>query len=50
LLGANQTGIITIKANSLALGYPELFTNRDNFQLDDLGFVDFKGYLNIVQP
>lgn len=49
LLGANQTGIITIKANSLALGYyPELFTNRDNFQLDDLGFVDFKGYLNIV--
>ena len=49
LLGANQTGIITIKASSLALGYyPELFTNRDNFQLDDLGFVDFKGYLNIV--
>jgi len=29
LLGANQTGIITIAADSLALGYyPELFTNQ----------------------
>ncbi len=49
LLGANQTGIITIQAESLALGYyPEFFTNRNNFQLDDLGFFDDRGYLNIV--
>lgn len=49
VLGANQTGIITIQAESLALGYyPELFTNRNNFQLDDLGFFDERGYLNIV--
>jgi len=48
-LGANQTGIITIKAKSLALGYyPKLFTNHDYFQLDDLGFFDEQGYLNIV--
>ncbi len=48
-LGANQTGIITIQAESLALGYyPELFTTRNNFQLDDLGFLDNQGYLNIV--
>jgi hypothetical protein len=38
-LGANQTGIITIEADSLTLGYyPEFFTNQDSFQLDDLGF------------
>ena len=49
LLGANQTGIITIQAESLALGYyPEIFTNCNNFQLDDLGFFDDRGYLNIV--
>lgn len=49
LLGANKTGIITIQAESLAVGYyPELFTNRNKFQLDDLGFFDERGYLNIV--
>lgn len=49
LLGANQTGIITIEAESLALGYyPELFNNQGNFQLDDLGFFDSQGYVNIV--
>jgi len=49
LLGANQTGIITIEADSLTLGYyPEFFTNQDSFQLDDLGFFDTQGYLNIV--
>jgi len=49
VLGANQTGILTIQAESLALGYyPELFTNCNNFQLDDLGFFDERGYLNIV--
>ena len=49
LLGANQTGIITIEASSLALGYyPELFANPGKLQLDDLGFFDSQGYLNIV--
>jgi O-succinylbenzoic acid--CoA ligase len=48
-LGVNQTGIISIQAKSLALGYyPELFTNREHFQLDDIGFLDNQGYLNIV--
>jgi len=48
-LDANQIGNITIQAESQALGYyPEVFTNQDNFQLDDLGFFDEKGYLNIV--
>lgn len=50
-LGANQTGIITIEADSLARGYypdislsaPELY-----FSTDDLGFVDEAGYLYIV--
>lgn len=47
LLGANQTGIINIQAQSLALGYyPEL--KQDDFKLDDLGFFDAQGYLNIV--
>jgi len=61
ILGGNETGIITIKANSLALGYypDSLFTSsplsleKDNlkkiiFQTDDLGFFDDRGYLNIV--
>jgi len=49
LLSANQTGNITIKTESLALGYyPHLFTNLDNFQLDDQGFFDDQGYLNII--
>ena len=48
ILGANQIGNITIQAESLALGYyPKLFT-QDDFQLDDLGFFDERGYLNIV--
>ena len=49
ILAANQTGIVSIKAQSLALGYyPELFTNREQFQLDDIGFFDEQGYLNII--
>jgi len=52
LLGANQTGIITIQADSLTLGYyPELFPNSLNlptFQTDDLGFFDEQGYLTII--
>lgn len=48
-LGANQIGSITIKADSLALGYyPELFTNPQYFQPDDLGFFDNQGFLNVV--
>jgi O-succinylbenzoic acid--CoA ligase len=49
ILGANQIGIITIKADSLTLGYyPEVFANQPYFQPDDLGFFDDKGYLNVV--
>ena len=49
MLGLNQTGVISIEAESLALGYyPELFKNQSIFQLDDVGFLDFQGYLNIV--
>jgi O-succinylbenzoic acid--CoA ligase len=49
ILGANQIGNITIKANSLALGYyPKFFSDRQYFQPDDLGFLDNRGYLNIV--
>ncbi|MFB2918370.1 2-succinylbenzoate--CoA ligase [Aerosakkonema funiforme] len=52
MLGANQTGIITINADSLALGYyPDTSFVRENqriLQPDDLGFFDEQGYLNIV--
>lgn len=48
-LNQNEIGNITINSQSLALGYyPELFKNKDKFKLDDLGFIDEKGYLNIV--
>jgi len=48
ILSAKQTGIITIQAQSLTLGYyPKLFT-EDKLQLDDLGFFDDNGNLNIV--
>ncbi len=52
ILGANQTGIITIQADSLTLGYyPKLSANCLNlptFKTDDLGFFDEQGYLNVV--
>ncbi|MFB2967403.1 2-succinylbenzoate--CoA ligase [Aerosakkonema sp. BLCC-F183] len=52
MLGANQTGIITINADSLALGYyPDTSFVREKqviLQADDLGFFDEQGYLNIV--
>jgi len=39
----------TIAADSLALGYyPALFTDRNTFQVDDLGFFDSQGYLNVI--
>ncbi|MBE9225898.1 2-succinylbenzoate--CoA ligase [Phormidium sp. LEGE 05292] len=49
ILGINQTGIINIQADSLALGYyPEFFPNQEEFQLDDLGYIDENGNLKIV--
>lgn len=48
-LGANQIGIITIKSDSLMLGYyPHFLKNQHYFQPDDLGFLDVQGYLTIV--
>ncbi|AFY30951.1 2-succinylbenzoate--CoA ligase [Calothrix sp. PCC 7507] len=49
ILDANQIGNIIIQAKSLSLGYyPEIWENQDYFQVDDLGFLDKQGYLNIV--
>jgi len=49
ILDTNKTGIITIQADSLALGYyPDLFNEAQHFQVDDLGFFDEQGFLNIV--
>ncbi|MDZ8110082.1 MAG: 2-succinylbenzoate--CoA ligase [Nostoc sp. DedQUE12a] len=49
ILNPNEIGNITIKAQSLALGYyPIIQENQDNFRVDDLGFLDDQGYLNIV--
>ncbi|MDZ8185905.1 MAG: 2-succinylbenzoate--CoA ligase [Nostoc sp. ChiSLP02] len=48
-LNFNQIGNITIQAQSLALGYYPMNKEReDTFQVDDLGFLDDQGYLNIV--
>jgi O-succinylbenzoic acid--CoA ligase len=45
----DRQGIITIKADSLCYGYyPNLFSDRESFQTDDIGFFDRDGYLNIV--
>ena len=49
ILNSNKIGNITIQAQSLALGYyPKARENQTNFQVDDLGFLDEQGYLNIV--
>ncbi|QLE57743.1 2-succinylbenzoate--CoA ligase [Nostoc sp. TCL26-01] len=49
VLSANQIGNITIQAQSLALGYyPHIWENQDYFPVDDFGFLDEQGYLNIV--
>ncbi|MDZ7960739.1 MAG: 2-succinylbenzoate--CoA ligase [Aulosira sp. DedQUE10] len=49
ILNNNQIGNIVIKAKSLALGYyPKLWENQDYFQVDDVGFLDAQGYLNIL--
>ncbi|MBW4454092.1 MAG: 2-succinylbenzoate--CoA ligase [Nostoc indistinguendum CM1-VF10] len=49
ILNSNQIGNITINSQSLALGYyPKTRENQTDFQVDDLGFLDEQGYLNIV--
>ncbi|CEJ45282.1 2-succinylbenzoate--CoA ligase [Umezakia ovalisporum] len=49
ILNSNQTGNITIQGQSLALGYyPQTWKNENYLQVDDLGFLDSQGYLNIV--
>ena len=49
ILYQNQIGNISIKANSLALGYyPDIFNNYESLVTDDLGFFDHQGYLKIV--
>ncbi|MEM7715107.1 MAG: 2-succinylbenzoate--CoA ligase [Cyanobacteria bacterium P01_A01_bin.68] len=48
-LKSNQIGSISIKAESLALGYYPLGGKIQNsLQIDDLAFLDAQGYLNIV--
>ena len=45
----NQPGNINIHSQSLALGYyPQLWENKDNFVVDDIGFLDNQGYLHII--
>jgi o-succinylbenzoate---CoA ligase len=49
ILKSNQKGNIIIKAQSLALGYyPEIWKNQDYLQVDDFGFLDNDGHLNIL--
>ncbi|MCC5662389.1 2-succinylbenzoate--CoA ligase [Nostoc sp. CHAB 5784] len=49
ILNSSQIGNITIQAQSLALGYyPITRENQADFQVDDLGFLDEQGHLNIV--
>ncbi|MEH2317271.1 2-succinylbenzoate--CoA ligase [Nostoc sp.] len=49
ILNSNKIGNITIYAQSLALGYyPITREHQTDFQVDDLGFLDDQGHLNIV--
>jgi O-succinylbenzoic acid--CoA ligase len=49
VLNPNQIGNITIQAKSLALGYyPHAWEIQGYLQVDDLGFIDAQGYLNII--
>lgn len=48
ILSCNQIGVVTIEATSLTLGYYPNLRNKKYLQLDDLGFFDEQGYLNIV--
>ena len=45
----NQPGNINIQSKSLALGYyPQMWENRNNFVVDDMGFLDNQNYLHII--
>ncbi|MTJ50878.1 2-succinylbenzoate--CoA ligase [Dolichospermum sp. UHCC 0259] len=45
----NPPGNINIQTQSLALGYyPQIWENRNNFVVDDIGFLDHQGYLHII--
>lgn len=45
----NQSGNINIQSQSLALGYyPQIWENRNNFVVDDIGFLDHQDYLHII--
>ena len=48
ILNSNEIGTICIQAKSLALGYYPDLLDRVEIQVDDLGFIDDRGYLNIV--
>lgn len=49
ILSQNKIGAIAIQTDSLMLGYyPHLFPEKQHLQVDDLGFFDEYGYLNIV--
>ncbi|MBW4689527.1 MAG: 2-succinylbenzoate--CoA ligase [Komarekiella atlantica HA4396-MV6] len=49
ILNSNQIGNITIQAKSLALGYYYQTNKIQNYlQVDDLGFLDDQGHLNII--
>ncbi|WP_039716430.1 2-succinylbenzoate--CoA ligase [Scytonema millei] len=48
ILNSNEIGTICIQAKSLALGYYPDLLDRVEIQIDDLGFIDDRGYLNIV--
>ncbi|MEI1378361.1 2-succinylbenzoate--CoA ligase [Nostoc sp. UHCC 0926] len=49
ILNSNQIGNINIRTQSLSFGYyPETRENHEIFQVDDLGFLDDQGHLNIV--
>jgi len=47
-LNPNEIGTICIQAKSLALGYYPNLLDRIEIQVDDLGYIDDRGYLNIV--
>ncbi|BAZ86946.1 2-succinylbenzoate--CoA ligase [Dolichospermum compactum] len=45
----NPSGNLNIQTQSLSLGYyPQIWENRTNFIVDDLGFLDHQGYLHII--
>ncbi|MBD2307689.1 2-succinylbenzoate--CoA ligase [Chroococcidiopsis sp. FACHB-1243] len=48
ILNPNEIGTICIQAKSLALGYYPDLLEQVEIQVDDLGYIDDRGYLNIV--